>query len=66
MAETRTLGDIQTGWTYTQSGKPGAFIMPLDNPGDATFIVQDTWWQALRYALIFAHNNACEYVGGPE
>ncbi|OBX20624.1 hypothetical protein A9995_02685 [Erythrobacter sp. QSSC1-22B] len=58
--------DTQTGWTYTQAGRPVAFVMPLDDPGGATYIQFDNWWNALRFALTFAHYNGCEYVGGPE
>ena len=55
-----------TGWTYTQSGKPVAFVMEEDNPADAVIIEQPNWWSALRFSLNFARNNGCEFAGGPE
>ena len=59
------IPDTQTGWTYSQAGRPIAYVMPLDRPADATMIPCDTWWQALRFALSFAEHNGCEFVGGP-
>lgn len=56
----------QTGWGYSDTGTPCAYILDLDEPDDATVIEYDTWWQAMRCAVIFAYNNCAEYVGGPE
>lgn len=53
------------GWTYTQSGKPVAYVMEENNPAEAILIEQPNWWSALRFALNFARNNACVYAGGP-
>ena len=64
--KTATLCDTQTGWTYSQAGTPVAYIMPLDRPGEAMMIPQDNWWRALRFAVAFAHENDCEFVGGPD
>ncbi|UVI39332.1 hypothetical protein [Qipengyuania spongiae] len=60
-----TIPDTQTGWTYSQSGTPCAYILPLDRTAEAMMIPCDSWWQALRFALSFAQNNGCEFVGGP-
>lgn len=65
MADTRTLGDTQTGWTYTQAGTPVAYVMPLNDPADATVIAFPNWWNALRFAVTFASLNGCEFMGGP-
>lgn len=55
----------QAGWCYAQSGTPCAFFMPLDHPERAYMVPCDTWWEALRVALIFSLADSCEYVGGP-
>jgi hypothetical protein len=65
MTDYSTVSDHQTGWTYTQAGTPVAFVMPLDDPADATVIAFPNWWNALRFAVTFAHINGHEYVGGP-
>ena len=63
---TNQLAHLQSGWTYSQAGTPCAYVLPIDDPSGATVIAYDTWWEALRFAVSFAHNNDCEYVGGPE
>lgn len=65
MPDARTLSAHQTGWAYTQAGTPVAYVMPLDDPADATVIPFPTWWEALRFAVTLAHLNGHEYVGGP-
>lgn len=65
MTSIRT-SETQTGWCWSQSGKPIAYVVPLDRPGEGTFIEMSSWWEAMRFALSHAHNNDCEYVGGPE
>lgn len=55
----------QSGWCYSLSGTPCAYVMPLNDPDAVMFIPCDSWWQALRFALSFAENNRCEFVGGP-
>jgi hypothetical protein len=65
MPDARTLGDTQTGWTYTQDGTPVAYVMPLDDPAGATVIAFPNWWNALRFAVTLVHYNGHEYVGGP-
>lgn len=64
--KTRTKARRVTGWTYTQSGKPVAFVMEENRPDEAILIEQANWWHALRFALNFARNNACVFVGGPK
>lgn len=54
-----------SGWTFTQSGKPVAFIMDEGDPAGAIMVPQPNWWVALRFALLFARNNDCVFVGGP-
>ncbi|MEN8859017.1 hypothetical protein [Qipengyuania flava] len=61
-----TIPHTQTGWTYTQSGKIVGFVMPVDDPANATHILFDDWWQALRFALMLALQNGWEFVGGPK
>ena len=61
---TESIPDTQTGWTYSQAGTPCAYVMPLDDPADATIIPFPSWWEALRFAVSFARENHCEYVGG--
>lgn len=61
-----TIPNTQTGWTYSQSGTPCAYVLPLDRPAEATMIAFDNWWNALRFAVTFASLNGCEYVGGPQ
>ena len=56
----------EAGWTYSQAGTPVSFIMPPGEPNKAILIPHDTWWQALRFALHFAENNGCKFVGGPD
>lgn len=63
---TKSIPDTQAGWTYSQAGTPCAYVMPLDDPAGATIIPFDTWWEALRFAVSFAHENWCEYRGGPD
>lgn len=63
--DSRTIPAQQTGWCYSQAGTPCAYIMPLDDPADATVIPFDSWWQALRFAVTLASLNGHEYVGGP-
>lgn len=65
MASYAAIGARQAGWCYSRAGTPCAYIMDLDNPAGAMMIPCETWWQALRFALSFAENNACEFVGGP-
>lgn len=62
---TCTVSDTQTGWAYTQAGTPVAFVMPLNEPREATVIAFPNWWNALRFAVTYAQLNGCEYVGGP-
>lgn len=66
MAGNNTATAQQTGWCYSQAGTPIAYVMPLDDPADATLMPFATWWEALRFAVMFAHINGAEYVGGPE
>ncbi|MBU1605394.1 MAG: hypothetical protein KKD08_01100, partial [Alphaproteobacteria bacterium] len=61
-----TIDQFRTGWTYTHAGTPVAYVMSLDDPGNATIIPFDRWWSALRFAMVFAGQNGCEYVGGPK
>lgn len=64
--KSETLAPLQSGWAYTLSGKPVAYTMPPGQPGLATFTTFNTWWEALRYAVLYAHiYPACEYIGGP-
>jgi hypothetical protein len=65
MSDLNIHTDTLTGWTYTQAGRPVSFVMPLDAPGDATVIRFDNWWNALHFAVTFAHYNGREYFGGP-
>lgn len=54
-----------SGWTYSQSGTPVAYILNPNDRRGAVHVPCDTWWQALRFALSFVESDACEFVGGP-
>lgn len=57
---------LATGWAYTDSGKPVAYVMSPGNPATAQFFAFPTWWQALAFAVIYAERDpCCEFLGGP-
>ena len=61
-----TLPRLHSGWTYAQSGRPIAYVMPPGRPEEARYTAFATWWEALRYAVLYAHSYpACDYIGGP-
>lgn len=64
MDDYSTVSSRQVGWCYSHARTPCAYVTDINKPEEAMMIPFDNWWDALRFAVTFAHYNGAEYVGG--